>query len=568
MVQGGWKPAAWLLVGLIGLACSAPGGRVAPSSEGTQPQRALGAKRITAAIWGDPQTLNPTINSTGAGGSGGITETALLLHVGLAEVSFTTVVAPRLAERVPTLENGLWRLLPDGQMETTFSIRPDARWHDGTLVSADDLTFTVRVGQDREVALLRDRAYESIEAVDPVDSRTVVVRWKAAYIFADGLFSGTTVPLPHHILEPVFAANKAGFVAHPYWTSEFIGTGPFRLREFARSSHLIMQANDEYILGRPRIDEIEVRFILDPAVIVANIMAGAIQLNIGRGPSLEQGVSAQRSWPEGKLDLLYASWVALFPQFLNPNPAVIADVRFRRALMQSMDRQSMADTFAAGLVTIPHAYLNPAFPEWREVEGAAVRYEYDLARAGRMIEEIGYARGADGFFRDVAGDRLGIEMRTTADDDYKNPLFYSAADAFQRAGIGVETLIIPRQRVEDREWRATRPGFEVVRQPNDLTEGALRRMHGNEAAGPANNYRGANRARYASPDLDALIDRFLITIPRAERTDVLRQMIRHISDQLPVMGIAYVVEPWLFTNRLQNFSAPVNTRAAHLWDLS
>ena len=185
-----------------------------------------------------------------------------------------------------------------------------------------------------------------------------------------------------------------------------------------------------------------------------------------------------------------------------------------------------------------------------------------------MIEDLAYTRGSDGFFRDAAGERLGIEMRTTADDDYKNPLFFSAADYFQRAGVGVETLIIPRQRVEDREWRANRPGFEVVRQPNDLTDGALRRMHGREAALAANNYRGANRTRYTSPELDGLIDRFLITIPRTERMEVLRQVIRHISDQLPAMGIAYVVESWLFTNRLQNFTAPVNTRNAHDWDLT
>jgi peptide/nickel transport system substrate-binding protein len=236
--------------------------------------------------------------------------------------------------------------------------------------------------------------------------------------------------------------------------------------------------------------------------------------------------------------------------------------------MYALDRKSMADTFAGGMVSVPHAYLNPQFPEWRDVEGAAVRYEYDPARAGRMIEELGYTRGPDGFFRDAVGARLGIEMRTTADDDYKNPIFFSAADYIQRAGVGVETVIIPRQRATDREWRATRPGFEVVRQPNDLTEGAMRRMHGSEAALPANNFRGSNRIRYDNPELNALIDRFYTTIPQTERAEVLRGIIRHVSDQLPIMGMVYVVEAWLFTNRLKNFSAPMYTRNAHLWDLT
>jgi peptide/nickel transport system substrate-binding protein len=260
--------------------------------------------------------------------------------------------------------------------------------------------------------------------------------------------------------------------------------------------------------------------------------------------------------------------VALFPQFINPSPAVIGDVRFRKALMHAMDRQAMSDIFAGGLMPVPHAFLTPIFPEWKEVEGVAIRYDFDPARTGRMLEELGYTRGPDNFYRDASGERLTIEMRTTADDDYKNPIFYSAADFFQRAGIGVETLIIPRQRAEDREWRANRPGFEVVRQPNDLTESALKRMHGSEAALPQNNYRGANRTRYSSPELNALIDQFLVTIPQRERMEILRGMVHHVSDQLPIMGTAYVVEAWLYNSRIQNYSGAVNTRNAHLWDLA
>ena len=50
--------------------------------------------------------------------------------------------------------------------------------------------------------------------------------------------------------------------------------------------------------------------------------------------------------------------------------------------------------------------------------------------------------------------------------------------------------------------------------------------------------------------------------------DVLRGIIRHVSDQLPVMGVAYVVQAWLVNNRVQNFSTPVNTRDGHNWDVT
>lgn len=176
MVKAICKPALILATASIGLACSTGDGRLGTAPESAQPQRQAGPKRITAAIWGDPQTLNPTINSTGAGSAGGVSEVALLLHAGLADVDFTTAVAPRLGERIPTLENGLWTVSPDGRMETTFSIRSAARWHDGTPVSADDLAFTVKVGQDREVALLRDRFLVTIPRTERMEVLRQMIR--------------------------------------------------------------------------------------------------------------------------------------------------------------------------------------------------------------------------------------------------------------------------------------------------------------------------------------------------------------------------------------------------------
>ena len=81
-----------------------------------------------------------------------------LLHVGLVTSDSRGRLEARLAEVVPSLDNGLWELFPDGTMATTWKIRGDARWHDGHPVSADDLLFTAAVAQDRDLAIFRDVA--------------------------------------------------------------------------------------------------------------------------------------------------------------------------------------------------------------------------------------------------------------------------------------------------------------------------------------------------------------------------------------------------------------------------
>ncbi len=544
--------------------CATPQNRPVGS---TQEQGRAGPKRITVAIRGEPHTLNDRINSAGPGGVAGVAELALLVSAGLADVDSTTLVAPRLAAELPTVESGLWQISPDGGMTTTWKLKPNLVWHDGAPFTSGDLLFTATVGQDREIGLLRDRAYDFVESVEATDPTTVTVRWNGTYILADNMFSSFAIPLPRHLLERPYAEDRANFIGHPYWTREFVGTGPFKLRDWVQNSHLVITAFDGYALGRPKLDEIEVRFFLDPNVVIANLLSGTVEMTMGRGISLEQGVEARDNWREGVLSLSYGSWIALFPQFVNPNPAVIGDVRFRRALMHAVDRKSMIDTILYGQVPVPTSFMNPGLPEFRETESAAVRYDYDPRRAAQLIEELGYSRGGDGFFASPNGQRLSVEVRTTAGDDLRDKLLFATSDYWQQNGVGVEAVIIPRQRTDDREYRSTRPGFEMVRQPNDLTEGALRRYHGQEAALPENGFRGQNRTRYASPELDGLIDRYLVTVPRQERMEVLRQMVRHISEQLPIMGITYNVEAMLVARRIVNVNADVGTRNGHEWDV-
>ena len=149
--------------------------------------------------------------------------------------------------------------------------------------------------RDKELPILNDFAYELIEGVEAPDARSVLVRWRQPYIEADTLFSYVRgVPLPAHLLDKAYREDRPGFTAHPYFSTEFVGTGPFKLREWQQSSHLVLEASDSYVLGRPKIDEIEVRFILDANTLVANVLAGAVMLTLGRSITGEQARSEER----------------------------------------------------------------------------------------------------------------------------------------------------------------------------------------------------------------------------------------------------------------------------------
>lgn len=558
----------WLCLLAFLAGCGAPARQESAVRESAARPPAAGPKRITAIIQSVPTTVfnrfNPGQTQAGVDAIEG------LLNAGLSTLDSRDELLPQLAEAVPSIESGLWKVFPDGRMETSWTIRPRVEWHDGAPFTSADLAFTAQLGRDREVPVFGDAAFGLIGSVETPDPRTVVVTWTKPYISADRLFSRLlAMPVAKHVLERPYLEEKATFTELPYWYQQFVGTGPFKLREVVEGSHLVMTANDRYVLGRPKIDEIEVRSVPDANTLVTNVLAGSGDLALGPRISLDLAMQARERWTEGTVSIIVQGGMGLniYPQFINPSPPIVADVRFRRALLHAIDRQVLVDSLLAGLTSIAHSPVNPTDRDYRAVEGAIVRYEYDPGRARQLLEGLGYVKGSDGIFAE-AGTRLSFETRAYAQTDIQPKTLTAVADYWQQLGVGVEQLIVPNHLVSDEQYRHTRPAFEV------LTVGAtghFTHYHSSRIPQSGNNFFGLNRSRYASPELDGLIDQYLVTVPQQERAQVVSQIVRHWTDQLVTMGMFYTTTHALVSNRVTGVvprgSISTEVWNAHEWDV-
>jgi peptide/nickel transport system substrate-binding protein len=558
-----------LLTSLLA-ACAAPTAPRSTGSEasGSAAERTTAPKRITIAIRSDPKALSAKLNSAGgAGGAPGAGEIEMMLNNGLAVETNAGAIHAQLAEAVPSVDNGLWKVFPDGRMETTWHLRSGIEWHDGVPFTADDVLFTAKVEQDRDLPIFRNVAYSNVDSVEAPDPQTVTIHWKRPFIQADRMFTNSlSMPMPRHLLEATYQDDKENLQNLAYWSRDFVGTGAYKLREFTPGTGVVLDANDRYVLGRPRIDQITVRFILDPSTMAANILAGDVDMNMGGRLAIEWGTQIAAQWRDGRMFPEVArSMVTAYPQFINPNPPVLLDLQFRRALMHAVDRQQLLDSLNGGYGMLGDAIISPSQAEWKDVESSVVRYPYDPARTAQLIQGLGYTRGADGIYRDAAGQRLAVEVRTTSNDDVQMKTMASTADYWQQAGVGVDQVAVPPQRSQDREYRATRPAFEIVRQPNGVKE--LSRLYGGNTPLPENDYTGVNRSRHRNPEFDALIDRFLVTIPQTERMGILRDIVHYVSDQLIIMGMFWDPGPTMIANRIKNVGEPGDVYDVYQWDV-
>src|SRR2546427_292921 len=120
-----------LLLALLGTSCVSGSSSTPSSTSTSQPSATQSTKRIVLAMMGEPSGFIARMNTTQIS-IPGVSDLEQLVNASLCEQVADKTYQPLLAEAVPTIENGLWKLLPDGRMETTWRIRNGALWHDGT----------------------------------------------------------------------------------------------------------------------------------------------------------------------------------------------------------------------------------------------------------------------------------------------------------------------------------------------------------------------------------------------------------------------------------------------------
>src|SRR5437879_6364447 len=168
-------------------------------------------------------------------------------------------------------------------MHTTYRLRPNLVLQDGAPLTADDFVFSYTLYSSPELGVGTSPPIGMMDQVLAPDPRTVVVRWRVIHPDAGNLDSGTGSvanatgfpPLPRHLLEAPFReGNMDNFIAHPAWSSEYVGAGPYKIDRWEVGSYFEAVAFDQHVLGRPRIERLRMLFIPDFNTSLAHLPDG------------------------------------------------------------------------------------------------------------------------------------------------------------------------------------------------------------------------------------------------------------------------------------------------------
>ncbi|MBM2809820.1 MAG: hypothetical protein HW416_579 [Chloroflexi bacterium] len=483
---------------------------------------------------------------------------------------------PELLVSLPALNTDTWQVFPDGTMQTTYTLRPNLAWHDGQPLTADDFVFSWRVYASPDLGLAEQPPWSSISDVTAIDREHFVIRWKVPYPDAETLsVYGRELPaVPQHILgsalDQMATSGRDSFLNHPFWGPQFVGLGPYRFQQWEPGSFIEAARFDGYVLGAPKIARIRLRFSVDQNVVMASLLAGEAHVAMdGSIPQVPEALTQQ--WARTNAGRVFSSptsWqevvFQLRPEFANPR--VTLDLRVRKAIAHAVDKQAVSDALYNGQGVFSDT------PVWTGSEwGAALdnsipTYPFDLRASEGLMNQVGFSKGADGFFRGPDG-RLSLELAITESPDSVRQILIMA-DGLRAAGLSIEQRVIPRALAQDAEVRATFPSMQVV--GVGLGEIALNSLASTQIAAPATRWQGFNRGGWSSPDYDRLLTTFNTTLDRGDRVAVLRQMLRVYSEELPTFGLFFPAQAFAYVVELTGPSprAPESNSAwsIHEWE--
>jgi peptide/nickel transport system substrate-binding protein len=289
-----------------------------------------------------------------------------------------------------------WQISPDGLLYT-FKLRKDVLFHDGSRVDAAAVKFTFERVMNPATRSSMRSFLEVVHSVEVVDPFTVQVRLKQPYAFMLHMLAayrmGLVLASPANTQKYSPEERRAGK------PEAVVGCGPFKLIEWVKGSHLIMDRFDKYFEpGLPYLDRVMIRTIKDPVTQMAAFKAGEIDFIADFSADHVETLRAQSPRAQVMTGKETTPMVAMMkvtvpadgkPMSKDRGPhGIFNDIRVRKAIgCFGIDRKEIVKIAFKGQATPWLGIIPPGTIDTVDVTHMC---PYDPPRAKALLAEAGY----------------------------------------------------------------------------------------------------------------------------------------------------------------------------------
>jgi peptide/nickel transport system substrate-binding protein len=451
------------------------------------------ADGITMVIDTSPTNLDPRIGTDGSS-----EHIDSLIFDALVRKDEHYGMTPALAERWE------WR----DPLTCIFHLRGGVRFHDGRLLTSQDVKWTLDSITQGKVTTIKAAAYATWASVEAPDAQTLIVHLKKpdnAMLLnvSDGAFG--VVP----------AGSGRDFWKHP------IGSGPFMFVSQEQDRDVLLRRAPLYWRALPKISSIRFNVVPDAITRALELQKGSADVEINALPADMLAPLARNP----RLRVISGPGSQVMYTVMNTRDPRLRDPRVRRAIAEAIDRPLIISSLYAGHARLAESVLPPEHWAWtNDVD----QHAYAPAQANALLDQAGYKRGPDGI-------RFHLTIKTSTDETAR---LVAVVMQQQLAQIGVALDV---------------RSYEFATFYSDVTKGAfqlapLRWVGGNEApdifryayATASFPPHGANRGYYSNAAVDALLAHAAIVSDQASRKRDYVAVQQALARDLPVLNLWYI----------------------------
>ncbi len=423
-----------------------------------------------------------------------------LIFTGLTKHDENSKVVPDLAEN--------WTF--DESTNTyTFHLKKGVKWHDGKEFTGEDVKFTIEAIKNPENNSEISTNYGEIKNVEVVDPYTVKLHLdKPCIAILDYLSVGM---LPKHLLEGKDISND------PFNQSP-IGTGPYKIGKWEMGQYIELSANSDYYNGKPKIDKVVFKILLDEKVRAMQLKSGEIDLaqlepkdiSVFEG---EKGIKLYKEKTADYRGIMY-----------NFKKEIFKDKNIIKALNYATNRQEIIDSVLDGMGKVAYGPLQMGAYNNENVE----KYDFNVEKAKEILAQDGWKAGSDGIL-EKNGQKLSFKLTCFEGDPVRINMANVASQNFKAIGVDAKVDIQPE--VDWANLDAFLIGWGSPFDPDDHT---YKVFHSSQIEA------GMNLNSYSNPKVDELLHQARTTLKDEERKDYYMEFQKELALDPPFTFIAYI----------------------------
>ncbi len=444
---------------------------------------------ISEGMIGTPRFINPVLATSDQDNS-----LTALIFAGLTKRDESGNIILDMAESIDE---------SDDKLNYDIVIKKDAQFHDGVKLTADDVIYTISLIQNSLIKSPHRLEWEGVTLEKKNDNEILFSLKKPYPLFMNVLTIGI---LPKHIwknlTEEQFSLSEYNIKA--------IGSGPFMISSIQNNSGIPtsfkLVSNKYYTLGRPYLDEIDIRTYQNEKYLMQALKDGEVSRIYGISP--EKFETLKISTSTIKTSLLPKTITIFF----NSNKVeALSDKKIRQALNMAINKDEIVQTVLKGYGKT----VDGPFP----FDEGDVSNVYNVDQAKELLSESKYSK--------KASSTLSLTLSTVNTDELKKVADMIKTD-WEKIGVTTTILVyepsdLNQSVIKDRDYQTLLYGT-LTETPSDL----YAFWHSSQR-----NYPGLNISNYVSNKLDTELETLKNDNDPLIRIDAYDKAKEEFKDEVP-----------------------------------